>query len=79
MRQFADSRIEFAPYEIKLIGIDMDSTYYDYIYDWVHHTLEYYQKPERGYPFRADMERVMECCSAHFESMVGHPIVYTIR
>lgn len=78
-KDLESSTVGIAPYEVVLIGIEFTSTYYNYIYDWIHHTVEYYQKPERGYPLRADMERVLECLSAHLESLDGLILEYIIR
>ena len=80
-KDFENSTIGIVPYEITLIGIEYNSTYYNYIYDWIHAMVEHYQKPERGYPLRVDMERILECLSAHFESSAGAGFVleYTIR
>ena len=78
-KDLESSFIGIAPYEIVLIDIERNSTYYNYIYDWIHAMVEHHQKPERGYPLRSDMERVLECLSAHFESFTGHSLEYIIR
>lgn len=78
-RSLRDSTIGLAPFEIVLSGIEFNSTYYNYIYDWVHYMVEHHQPPDRGYPLRADMERILESLSAHMESFDGLRFEYRIR
>ena len=78
-RSLRDSTIGLAPFEIVLSGIEFNSTYYNYIYDWVHNMVEHHQKPDRGYPLRADMERILESVAAHMEILCGLRFAYEIR
>ena len=78
-RKTRDCTIGIAPWTIVLIGIEYDSTYYNYIYDWVLYMVENHQKPDRGYPIRADLERILESLAAHMETLDGLRFEYQIR